>query len=81
MRNLLLVEEGGTKWNNDCDDNHDGNEQDEVEDLVALLLVEEGGREREPVGASRAHQLSTLGGKGGISSNLAMMIVFFLHDT
>ena len=43
---------------------------------MALLLVEEGGREREPVRASRAHQLSTLGGKGGIFSNLAMMSVF-----
>ena len=55
---------------------------------MALLLVEEGGREREPVRASRAHQLSTLGGKGGIFSNLAMMIAFiddcvfvFLHNT
>ena len=65
-------------------DNHD----DDEAYLVALLLVEEGCREREPVRASRAHQLSTLGGKGGIFSNLAMMIVFiddcvfvFLHNT
>ena len=48
---------------------------------MALLLVEEGGREREPVRASRAHQLSTLGGKGGIFSNLAMMSVFVFFDT